>query len=78
MKNILSLLIASSVFVAPFIICFLGVRCLHDRVAFSAVVILMFCFYSMQGMLEYLLTKNDQLKEKNKNLNSLMLQRPSH
>ena len=66
MKNILSLLIAFSVLVTPFIIVFLGVRCLHDPVAFGAVFILMFCFYCMQGMLEYLLTKNDQLKEKNK------------
>lgn len=64
MKKILSLLHAFSVLAAPFLIGFLGMRFIHDRVAFGAVVLLLFSFFSLQGMLEHLLTENNELKDK--------------
>ncbi len=64
MKKILSLLCALSTFVAPFVFGFLAMHCFHDRIAFIATMVLMFSFFSMQGMLEYLLTENNELKDK--------------
>lgn len=64
MKKILSLLCALSTFAAPLILGFLAMRCLHDRIAFIATILLMFSFFSMQGMLEHLLTENNELKDK--------------
>lgn len=64
MKKILSLLCALSTFVAPLVLVFLAMRCFHDRIAFIATMVLMFSFFSMQGMLEHLLTENNELKDK--------------
>lgn len=64
MKKTLSLLCALSTFVAPFVLGFLAMRCFHDRIAFIATMVLMFSFFSMQGMLEHLLTENNELKDK--------------
>ncbi len=64
MKKTLSLLCALSAFAAPFLLCFLAMRCLHDRVAFISVILLVFSFLSMQGMLEHLLTEYAKLKDK--------------
>lgn len=65
MKKILALLCALFAFAAPFLLCFLAMRCLHDHVAFISVILLVFSFFSMQGMLEHLLTENNELKDKN-------------
>ena len=64
MKKILSLLCALSPFAAPILLVFLAVHCFHDRIAFIATMVLMFSFFSMQGMLEHLLTENNELKDK--------------
>lgn len=64
MKKILSLLCALSTFVAPLVLGFLAMRCFHDCIAFIATMVLMFSFFSMQGMLEHLLTENNELKDK--------------
>ena len=64
MKKILSLLCALSTFAAPLILGFLAMRCFHDRIAFIATMVLMLSFFSMQGMLERLLTENAKLKDK--------------
>lgn len=64
MKKILAPLCALSAFAAPFLLCFLAMRCFHDRVAFISVILLVFSFLSMQGMLEHLLTENAKLKDK--------------
>lgn len=64
MKKTLSLLCALSTFAAPLLLGFLAVHCFHDRIAISAIMMLMLSFFSMQGMLERLLTENDELKDK--------------
>lgn len=64
MKKILSLLCALSPFAAPILLVFLAVHCFHDRIAISAIMMLMLSFFSMQGMLERLLTENNELKYK--------------
>lgn len=64
MKKILSQLCALSTFAAPLFLGFLAVHCLHDRIAISAIMMLMLSFFSMQGMLERLLTENAKLKDK--------------
>ncbi len=64
MKKTLSLLCALSTFVAPFVLGFLAMHCFHDRIAFIATMVLMFSFFSMQGMLEHLRDENNELKDK--------------
>lgn len=64
MKKTLSLLCALSTFVAPLVLGFLAMHCFHDRIAISAIMMLMLSFFSMQGMLERLLTENAKLKDK--------------
>ena len=64
MKKILALLCLLLSFAAPFLLCFLAMHCFHDRVAFIATMVLMFSFFSMQGMIEHLLTENNELKDK--------------
>lgn len=64
MKKMLALLCALSTFVAPLVLGFLAMRCFHDRIAFIATILLMFSFFSMQGMIEYLCDENNELKDK--------------
>lgn len=64
MKKMLALLCALSTFVAPLVLVFLAMRCFYDCIAFIATMVLMLSFFSMQGMLERLLTENAKLKDK--------------